>query len=482
MLNEDRINPTIDIEEKEDKALGDIAGTCTPTPLSSTPSHSACAFIHLFCCTYAETTRNLFSPFLKVLRTLQIIGEDKEEEEEKGEEKEERKEGKEEEEEEEEEEKEEKEEEHGLEGGDVVKNTGKGDAKTRRGGWFFPAATVSLILICTIIGLTCVLQEMKYGYSALYSSLVLVSHPFYIRTDLYRLVTTVFVHSGSEHLFVNMIAFALFGYLYEKEAGWKKLLVLYFLTAVLTSLFSLLHYTVMMTAYELPGASGAVFAVAFAYAGERVIRYFRRMTTQNPAYLVLILVFCLHAGSGGQSTNDIAHTFGATIGVIFTIYHSRQLRGKYMWRRGVEIGAIAALLILTNSLPTIRHLEAQLIGVAEYTEDEERRYGEYLCTESAFRWAGAANVRNYDTLFSNYSRIETEVNILPEDKEEAKSLFRDMFEGSGSPQVRADGYDVVEVEDGKQVFRTCMEYEERGQKKSIYVYFHEKDGEWCWSY
>jgi len=84
---------------------------------------------------------------------------------------------------------------------------------------------------------------------------------------VWSFVTSMFVHGNFGHILFNMIGLFVFGARLEQEMGSKEFLLFYFVTGTLAGVFSFCFYMLAGQQYVwLMGASGAVFAVSFAYA------------------------------------------------------------------------------------------------------------------------------------------------------------------------------------------------------------------------
>lgn len=79
-------------------------------------------------------------------------------------------------------------------------------------------------------------------------------------------ITHMFAHSGFSHVFFNMFALFMFGHSIERLIGSVRFLKFYLITGTLAGLFSLAIYIAFNTNVLLVGASGAIYAVLFAYA------------------------------------------------------------------------------------------------------------------------------------------------------------------------------------------------------------------------
>jgi len=84
---------------------------------------------------------------------------------------------------------------------------------------------------------------------------------------VWTFATYMFVHGGFTHILFNMLALFIFGTHVERHMGSREFLLFYFATGVLAGAFSFaLYFLTGQHFVWLMGASGAVFAVSFAYA------------------------------------------------------------------------------------------------------------------------------------------------------------------------------------------------------------------------
>jgi len=89
---------------------------------------------------------------------------------------------------------------------------------------------------------------------------------FVLNGFIWQFVTYMFVHSGITHIAFNMLGLFFFGQAVEREMGSREFLLFYLLTGTLAGVFSFIVYFFTGMNVVLLGASGAVYAVLFAYA------------------------------------------------------------------------------------------------------------------------------------------------------------------------------------------------------------------------
>lgn len=122
-------------------------------------------------------------------------------------------------------------------------------------------SSISFILIglnLAVFMLNMVLPNSMY-YLAMIPSFVLNGF-------VWQFVTYMFVHSGITHIAFNMLGLFFFGQAVERQMGSREFLLFYLLTGALAGVFSFVVYYFTGNNVVLLGASGAVYAVLFAYA------------------------------------------------------------------------------------------------------------------------------------------------------------------------------------------------------------------------
>lgn len=122
--------------------------------------------------------------------------------------------------------------------------------------------------------------------------------------------TYMFLHAGWGHLIFNMLGLLFFGVNVERAIGTKEFLLIYFVTGVVSGLFSVgIYYLNGWYLVNLIGASGAIYAVLFAYAvifPKSVIYIWGIIPV--PAPLLVIIYALVEFGEQFLSTSNVAHS------------------------------------------------------------------------------------------------------------------------------------------------------------------------------
>lgn len=150
----------------------------------------------------------------------------------------------------------------------------------------------------------------------------------------FQLVTHIFMHADTMHLFFNMFAIFMFGPILEVTWGARNFLVYYFFTAFgATLLHTVISYASYGSFEAMPGllgASGAVFGLLLGYGvyyPNNIIQLLIPPIPIKAKYFVMIYAGLeLYLGIGNFNTGiaHFAHLGGALFGLIMIWY----------WRNG----------------------------------------------------------------------------------------------------------------------------------------------------
>ncbi|MFW9990373.1 MAG: rhomboid family intramembrane serine protease [Candidatus Odinarchaeota archaeon] len=152
--------------------------------------------------------------------------------------------------------------------------------------------------------------------------LVQINRKIIYEYQIWRLLSSIFLHADPIHLFSNMFALLLFGATVENNKIISKIqfLIIYFISGLIGNLFSLL--LLELDSISL-GASGAIFGL--------IGTAFIMVTTDDPSliffalfYIVFFLVTSLVEG-----INFWAHIFGLLGGISFGyLFYTRKRKSK----------------------------------------------------------------------------------------------------------------------------------------------------------
>ena len=124
----------------------------------------------------------------------------------------------------------------------------------------FHASLYIIIVNFLVYCMTFFMPQLKY-YLSLNAGLVVYRKMFW------QFFTYMFVHGGFTHILFNMLGLVFFGMAVEKAIGSKEFLLFYLICGLFSGLFSfIVYYFTGSYNVFLMGASGAIYAVLFAYA------------------------------------------------------------------------------------------------------------------------------------------------------------------------------------------------------------------------
>ena len=136
----------------------------------------------------------------------------------------------------------------------------KNSLLNRKFRYSYSNVAITLIIINAAVYLLTMLSPQLYTVLAMIPSYILYKHWYW------QFLTYMFVHGSFSHILFNMLGLFMFGIPVERRIGSKEFLLFYLLTGTLSGVFSYISYYIAGTNVVLVGASGAIYAVLFAFA------------------------------------------------------------------------------------------------------------------------------------------------------------------------------------------------------------------------
>ncbi len=163
------------------------------------------------------------------------------------------------------------------------------------------AVNVTVFLICTFTG------RMLYNKGALGAAFIIEDSSYY------RLLTSMFLHADTGHLFSNMIVLYYVGGIVEQRLGHIFYAVLYFLSGIAGGVLSMGYELLSGDYISSVGASGAVFGVEGALL-LLVILHHGRLKSMTFGKVAFVIAFSLYSGFTSTDINNAAHIGGVLMG------------------------------------------------------------------------------------------------------------------------------------------------------------------------
>lgn len=163
------------------------------------------------------------------------------------------------------------------------------------------AANVIVYLICTFTG------NLLYNIGELDAAAVL------LRREYGRIIYSMFLHVGIDHLFNNMVILFFLGAMIEKATGHIQFLLIYLLSGIGANICSLLYKVMTMDSMASVGASGAIFGldgVLLAW----ILLDRQAMPDVTPRRVLLMIVLSLYSGFTAHNIDNAAHVGGLLTG------------------------------------------------------------------------------------------------------------------------------------------------------------------------
>ena len=182
---------------------------------------------------------------------------------------------------------------------------------------------VAVFFIMSLFGNTeDVMFMLEHG--AMFEPLITEEHEYY------RIITSMFLHFGIEHLLNNMVILGALGWNLELETGKIRFLIIYLVSGIGGNLLSL-YLGVSSAEYAVSaGASGAIFGLmgALLYVAARNRGRMGRISGKGVLFMIAL---SLYFGITSRGIDNAAHIGGLLCGFILAVilyrkknsYHAR---------------------------------------------------------------------------------------------------------------------------------------------------------------
>lgn len=209
----------------------------------------------------------------------------------------------------------------------------EGQGKT---SWRSFCVTLTIMMINIVVYIVCTQTgEVVYNIGSMNTERILADRQYY------RLVTAIFLHADIEHIVSNMIYLAGLGQMVEQITGHIRFALLYLLSGVGASVFSLAYSVQTGRMYDAVGASGAIFGLIGALFILLVVRDMRRRGNSRGAddmsaqvldengrvmpdgyasisvgKMVFVVVYMIYSGTRAVHVDNAAHIGGLVCGLL----------------------------------------------------------------------------------------------------------------------------------------------------------------------
>ena len=184
---------------------------------------------------------------------------------------------------------------------------------------------INVIFFLIVMVLSFILGDKFLSYIAFNPS------DFVAGKNVWTIITSMFMHSGVAHLFVNMFSLMFLGAFVERLIGSKRFLGIYLISGIIASLFYVLFaYAFGGMDVSAVGASGAIFGIAgmLVILTPKMPVYIMFIPIAMPMWFGIILMLALMwllTITINLPIGNAAHLGGLITGMIYALY----LRNKY---------------------------------------------------------------------------------------------------------------------------------------------------------
>ena len=176
-----------------------------------------------------------------------------------------------------------------------------------------PIVSTGLVIINVIVFLLC-----TFTGNLLYNKGMLNISGVLLEREYGRIIWSMFLHSGINHIFNNMVIVFFLGAMLEKEVGHIRYGMVYFLSGIGGNVLSLYWKLLTGTITGSIGASGAVFGLdglLLAY----ILFSGKRLQNVSPVRVLAMIGFSLYGGYTGRNVDNAAHAGGLSTGFVIGI-------------------------------------------------------------------------------------------------------------------------------------------------------------------
>ena len=181
---------------------------------------------------------------------------------------------------------------------------------------------IAVFLILSLFGDT----ENAYfmlEHGAMYDPAIIEGHEYY------RILTSMFLPFGIQHLLNNMVLLGALGWNLELEIGRVRFLIIYFGSGIMGNLLSLFWDVSRGESVVSAGASGAIFGLmgALLYV---VIANRGRLGRLSGRGMLFMVVLSLYFGFSSSGVDNFAHIGGLAGGFIMAVLLYRRKK-EFKW-------------------------------------------------------------------------------------------------------------------------------------------------------
>jgi len=231
-----------------------------------------------------------------------------------------------------------------------------------------------------------------------------------INGQIWRLFTSIFLHSGFIHLAFNMFALLYVGSLLEKILGKKQFIFAYVISGIGASVSSLMMHENIVSI----GASGAIFGLfglLFPILGKKEGRLLNISIDKMMFYCSAFLLDSIISGFTNSGIDNAAHVGGLLSGIIVGLFYSLMMNHKI---RPMPI--LTTITLILGIFSTII-----ITKVSDKTGDFNRALKVFLSNEQ--KASQVYRINDFQTIFYNLNMPIEDVKKVEDAVKQLKVYF-----------------------------------------------------------
>lgn len=173
-----------------------------------------------------------------------------------------------------------------------------------------PLASGLLVTINILVFIACMFTGGR-----LYETGMLDVRGVLVQKEYGRILWSMFLHAGINHIFNNMLILFFLGAMIEKEIGHIRFSFLYFLSGLSGNFLSLYVKAWNGDASGSVGASGAIFGLDGVLLSMVLFRG-KKMENATPVRVLLMILLSLYSGYTSGNIDNAAHIGGLFAGFV----------------------------------------------------------------------------------------------------------------------------------------------------------------------
>lgn len=190
---------------------------------------------------------------------------------------------------------------------------------------------VPFVSICLAAVNLAVYVACQIKGDALYNAGCLGARQVILQKEYGRIIWAMFLHSGVNHIFNNMLLLVAMGSMMEKELGHIRFGLFYMLSGIGGNLLSLAYKVLLNDRAVSIGASGAVFGLDGVLLA-MVLFGGKRFASVTPVRVIFMIGYSLYSGFTGYNIDNAAHVGGLitgfAAGTVWCIVQHRRERNR----------------------------------------------------------------------------------------------------------------------------------------------------------